>query len=88
MDFMFMAMRIQFLETSHLYDFIAYIEDKLHESLLAAKDLMEILKFKHHYLICHIIIFQNRTKWDNALKIKKFYQRTKERWSIQRWTQI
>lgn len=87
-DFIVIEMKIQHLETTELYDFVSYLEDKLHDGLLEASDQKENLKFKHYSLICHMIIFQNRMDWDDALQINKFDPRRKERWLVQRWTQI
>lgn len=86
-DFMVMAMKIWHLETSDLYDFVSYLEDDLYEDLLWAKNLKENLKLKNYSLICYMILFQNRTYWDDALQIKKFDPRIKERWLVQRLTQ-
>lgn len=50
-DFTMMAIKIQHIETSELYAFATYLQEKLHESLIEARNDKENLKFKHYYFV-------------------------------------
>lgn len=81
-----MAMIVQHLESSVEFYFASVIEDQIHEGFLQVKEAKAPIAFRKYSFICHLILFQNETKWTRRMKL--YTQERGIRPPVQNWCYI